>query len=112
MSVKFKKVFKIVLITILVLLVIFNLLCTALIAYTMDDISRNFYSYYPFLQPSGYYYDIDDVKYIAKEWVLISEDDAYRENDVHLYSPQEIGEIFQAAREEAEAEKQTAENDQ
>ena len=32
--------------------------------------SRNFYSYYPFLQPSGSYYSIDDIGYIAVKSAL------------------------------------------
>lgn len=110
MSSKLKKIL-IVLNIIIALLTIFNTLWLVSMTMTFQDVTKNFYSYFPFLQPSGYYYDIDDVGYIAYEYALPDEEKIKNDEDLHSYSPEEIKEILDEARAERESLR-AAENQQ
>ncbi len=68
------------------------------ISWLISDMSRNFYSYCPFLQPSGSYYSIDDIGYIAVESALPDMDKVAEGGEIRTYSPEEISEIIAAAR--------------
>lgn len=90
---KSKKIIILIFAAIFGALVILNTVLLGAIIWTFNDMSANFYSYYPFLQPSGSYYSIDDIGYIAVEQALPDIDNAAGAG-THIYSADEISEII------------------
>lgn len=99
MSSKSKKIL-IVLNIILGLLVLVNTAWLAFITWTFNDMGANFYSYYPFLQPSGNYLNIDDVGYISYDSAKVDEEKLKNGEEIRIYTEEEVMAILAAASEQ------------
>lgn len=91
---KAKKTILIVIAAIFGALVILNTVLLGAVIWTFNDMSGNFYSYFPFLQPSGSYYSVDDIGYIAVESALPDMDRVASGAETPIYSAEEISEII------------------
>lgn len=101
---KSKKIFIIILSVILILLVLLNLAWSALITWTLNDMSANPYAYYPFLQPSDNYLDINDVGFISYDVVRPNEEKIENGEQIKIYTGSEVAEILRQALENNESQ--------
>ena len=78
-------------------IILINTVWLILLTTSLQNVSKNFYAYFPFLEPSGYYIDIDDVGYIPYDGVIIDEEKMSNGEEVKVYTQEEINEILRSA---------------
>lgn len=97
---KAKKIVLIIVASFFGLLVLLNTACLAFLTWTMNDMSVNFYDYFPFLAPKDSYVKIDDVAYIRYDMdgTIILDPVKAEQGTLKVYTYSEVRAMLEEAK--------------